>query len=132
MEKALAILEKYVQWIALGLGGLFLLGIVYNYVLQDPVTVKLGMSVSDGIGSSLRQPTVWPFVPAMMAAPSATQRSGRMSFGVLLNSSSKRRAMSGMREEPPTMMISSILSGVMGGCARSFMARRQTSMVYSI
>ena len=42
MEKVLKFLEKYVQWIALGLGGLFLLAMVYNYVLQDPVTVTLG------------------------------------------------------------------------------------------
>lgn len=41
MEKALAILEKYVQWIALGLCGLFLVAMVYSYVLQDPVTVDL-------------------------------------------------------------------------------------------
>src|SRR5688500_11986982 len=39
MEKALAILEKHVQWIAIGLGALFLVFMVYSYALQDPVTV---------------------------------------------------------------------------------------------
>jgi hypothetical protein len=42
MEKALAILEQHVQWLALGLGVLFLALMVNSYVLQDPVTVQLG------------------------------------------------------------------------------------------
>ena len=41
MEKALVILEKHVQWIAIGIGALFLVLMVYSYALQDPVTVPV-------------------------------------------------------------------------------------------
>ncbi len=44
MEKYLKIGEQYIEWIALGLGGLFLLGMAYYYVLSAPVMqpVKIG------------------------------------------------------------------------------------------
>ena len=42
MNKAVDFLEKYVQWIALGLGGAFLLLMVYVYVLGTPVPVQVG------------------------------------------------------------------------------------------
>jgi hypothetical protein len=49
MDKVLPILEKYVQWIALGLGGLFLAFMAYSYLMQEPVTVKVdGRSVPPG------------------------------------------------------------------------------------
>src|SRR4030095_16462349 len=41
MPKALAILEKNVEWIALGIGGAFLLWVVWAYVLTPPKTVKI-------------------------------------------------------------------------------------------
>jgi hypothetical protein len=42
MQKALDLLEKNVQFIALGLGALFLLLMAYSYLLTPPVTVKVG------------------------------------------------------------------------------------------
>lgn len=42
MQKALAILEQHVQWIALGLGGVFLLFCAYVYLLNPPAVVKVG------------------------------------------------------------------------------------------
>lgn len=42
MEKHLKTLEQNVQWIALGLGGIYVLWMVYAYVITPPVTVKLG------------------------------------------------------------------------------------------
>ena len=42
MEKHLKTLEQNVQWIALALGGIYLLYMVYAYVITPPVTVKLG------------------------------------------------------------------------------------------
>jgi len=42
MDKILPILEKHVQWIALGIGALFLLLMAYSYVVKQPVTVPLG------------------------------------------------------------------------------------------
>lgn len=42
MQKTLDFLEKNVHWIALGLGGVYLLFMVYSYVLQAPVTTTLG------------------------------------------------------------------------------------------
>jgi hypothetical protein len=41
MQKVLDFLEKNVQWVALGLGGLFLLYIVYAYLLLAPVSTSL-------------------------------------------------------------------------------------------
>ncbi len=41
MQKVLDFLEKNVQWIAVGLGGLFLLYIVYAYLLLPPVSTDL-------------------------------------------------------------------------------------------
>ncbi|MDB5328762.1 MAG: hypothetical protein JWM57_4331, partial [Phycisphaerales bacterium] len=49
MEKALEVLEKYCQWIAVGIGGLFLAWMLWSYVLLSPVTVPNGTStVSSG------------------------------------------------------------------------------------
>lgn len=42
MQKYLTLLEKHVQWIALGLGAIYLLLMIYGYVLQSPVSVKMG------------------------------------------------------------------------------------------
>lgn len=42
MEKHLKTLEQNVQWIAVGLGAVYLLWMVYAYVITPPVTVKLG------------------------------------------------------------------------------------------
>jgi hypothetical protein len=39
MNKIVAFLEKHVQWIALGLGGLYLAFMIWSYVLQTPVLV---------------------------------------------------------------------------------------------
>src|SRR4051794_33246418 len=41
MEKVMNILEKYAQWFALGIGALFLIYMVYAYVVNPPVTVKV-------------------------------------------------------------------------------------------
>lgn len=41
MEKILPILEKYVEWIALGIGAVFLGLMAYAYLLQAPATVTL-------------------------------------------------------------------------------------------
>lgn len=46
MEKHLKTLENNVQWIALGLGGIYLLWMVYAYVITPPVTVKLDKSAT--------------------------------------------------------------------------------------
>lgn len=42
MQKVVEFLEKYVQWVAIGLGALFVLFMVYTYVLNPPATVELG------------------------------------------------------------------------------------------
>jgi hypothetical protein len=41
MQKTLDLLERYVEWVALGLAGLILLWVAYAYVLT-PITVKVG------------------------------------------------------------------------------------------
>jgi hypothetical protein len=41
MQKTLDILERNVQWIALGLGGIFLLWAAYSYVVTPPATVEI-------------------------------------------------------------------------------------------
>src|SRR6516165_3348594 len=45
MQKIVAILEKNVEWIALGLGGLFFLFMIYTYIVQKPVTSNVGSTV---------------------------------------------------------------------------------------
>ena len=42
MQKVTAFLEKYSQWIAVAVGGIYLLLMVYSYLLKPPVTAKLG------------------------------------------------------------------------------------------
>lgn len=42
MKKFLPLIEKYVQWVALGLGALFVLYMVYSYVIVPPVTATVG------------------------------------------------------------------------------------------
>lgn len=42
MDKVLPILEKYVEWIALGIAGLFLALMAYSYVVGQPVAVQVG------------------------------------------------------------------------------------------
>src|SRR4051812_21539680 len=39
MQKVVAFLEKHVQWVAIALGGVYLLWMVWSYVLNSPVTV---------------------------------------------------------------------------------------------
>ncbi len=49
MQKFLQLLEKNVEWIALSLGGLFLLWMLYGYVVQKPVkTTVAGVEVTPG------------------------------------------------------------------------------------
>src|SRR5262245_17738473 len=40
MKKVLDFLEKNVQWIAIALGGIYLLWMVYSYVIKSPVEVS--------------------------------------------------------------------------------------------
>ncbi|HZZ43552.1 MAG TPA: hypothetical protein VFE58_11495 [Tepidisphaeraceae bacterium] len=47
MKKYLPYLEQYVQWIALGLGALFVFWMVYAYVLTPPVTQTVGSTKVD-------------------------------------------------------------------------------------
>src|SRR3954468_2340181 len=67
MQKVTEFLEKYVQWVALGLGGLYLLWMVYvNFLGPSPVTVQVPGAdsplppgqvdeyVRDGIASKLK------------------------------------------------------------------------------
>src|SRR5438552_2715952 len=42
MEKVTAILEKYVQWIVLGLAALFLGYMAYTYVMSEPTKITVG------------------------------------------------------------------------------------------
>ncbi|QOV89275.1 hypothetical protein [Humisphaera borealis] len=42
MDKILPILEKYVEWIALGIGALFMALMGYSYAVKSPVSVPLG------------------------------------------------------------------------------------------
>src|SRR5215212_5730816 len=43
MQKVVAFLEKYAEWVALGVAGLFLLFVVYSYVLSpDALRVSVG------------------------------------------------------------------------------------------
>ena len=39
MQKVVAFLEKHVQWVAIGLGAVYLLWMVWSYLLNSPVTV---------------------------------------------------------------------------------------------
>src|SRR5688500_16986600 len=41
MQKYLDILERHVQWIAIGLGALFVLYMTYAYVLNPPAQVEI-------------------------------------------------------------------------------------------
>jgi len=45
MQKTLAFLERNVQWFALGLGGIFLLWVAYQYVFIPPASAKIGNRV---------------------------------------------------------------------------------------
>src|SRR3954463_9265787 len=47
MKKYLPYLERYVQWVALGLGALFVLYMVYGYVITPPVSATVGNKVVD-------------------------------------------------------------------------------------
>lgn len=42
MQKVTSFLEKYVEWVAIALGTIFLLYMIYAYALQKPVTVQVG------------------------------------------------------------------------------------------
>lgn len=41
MKKVTELLEKYVQWVALGLGAVYLLWMIFAYVMQPPATLQL-------------------------------------------------------------------------------------------
>lgn len=47
MNKVVSFLEKHVQWVALGLGALFMLYMLYGYVLQNPVTTQVAGNAVD-------------------------------------------------------------------------------------
>ncbi len=42
MDKVTKFLEKHVQWVALGLGALFLIWMIYGNIIQRPVSVPVG------------------------------------------------------------------------------------------
>src|SRR5580765_2501590 len=42
MQKVTAILEKNVEWFALGIAGLFFLWMIYGFVVEKPVAVAVG------------------------------------------------------------------------------------------
>src|SRR5690606_21756260 len=42
MQKVVTFLERHVQWVALGLAALFLLTMIFNYVVSNPVQAQLG------------------------------------------------------------------------------------------
>jgi len=46
MQKTLDILERNVQWVALGLGGILLLWAVYHYVVIPPVSAQVGNRIA--------------------------------------------------------------------------------------
>src|SRR5437016_522265 len=47
MKKFVSLLEQHVQWIALGLGAVYLLYMVYIYILQPPIGEKIGNTLVD-------------------------------------------------------------------------------------
>src|SRR5438045_795334 len=47
MQKIVSILEQHVQWLAIALGALFTLFMIYTYVLQSPTQVPVG---SENVG----------------------------------------------------------------------------------
>ena len=53
MQKTLDILEKNVQWIVLGLAGLFLLWVAYAYVWTPPATVKINNRIATPADAAL-------------------------------------------------------------------------------
>src|SRR4051812_10566663 len=42
MQKVTAFLEQHIQWIAIGLGALFVLFMTYSYVITPPAQVTIG------------------------------------------------------------------------------------------
>lgn len=83
MQKVLAFLEKHVQWVAIGLGAVYLLWMVYSYVLNSPSRVTIGDSTlspgqvdeyvkrnfADPLGDAMNNGRV-PTVPAAPTAES--------------------------------------------------------------
>jgi hypothetical protein len=49
MQKVTAFLEQHIQWLAIGLGALFVLYMTYSYVITPPATAQLG---SESFGPS--------------------------------------------------------------------------------
>ena len=45
MQKIVKILEKNVEWLAVALGGAFLLWLIYLYAFQKPVTATVGGAI---------------------------------------------------------------------------------------
>ena len=44
MQKVTAFLEQHVQWIAIGLGALFCLYMIYGYVITPPAVAELDLN----------------------------------------------------------------------------------------
>lgn len=75
MKKVLDLLEKNVQWFALGLAVIYVLWMAWTYVLQSPVTVKVSNEtlapkdvdkyILDGVGTSLQNKMNDPRVPTI-------------------------------------------------------------------
>src|SRR2546423_539434 len=67
MNKVVDLLEKHVQWVAIGLGGAYLLFMVYRFVILSPAEVRLdGQSVSPGkVDQIIAETTVQKIEDAM-------------------------------------------------------------------
>lgn len=51
MKKLLATLEKNVHWITLGIGGIYLLWMVWSYVLMQPISTTVGSTTDATLGN---------------------------------------------------------------------------------
>ncbi len=59
MQKVTEILQKYVEWIAIGLGALFVIWMAYSYILQSPATVQVdGQTLGPGEVARHTQDTI--------------------------------------------------------------------------
>jgi hypothetical protein len=66
MDKVKVFLEKYVEWLALGIGAAFLLYMIYANVVEEPVTSVVGPS--QAVPPSQIDPMVWDTVGKTVAA----------------------------------------------------------------
>lgn len=67
MQKVVEFLEKHVQWVALSLGGVFVLYMIYSYVLTPPATVEIaGKTLTAGeVDDYIRTETAEPLALRM-------------------------------------------------------------------